>query len=172
MMQKTRKRKKRFFLGLGATSRLTVPGLTDTFLHRNPGQRGVLSHQERPNPNSQPPGSLLPAYGSPPTANGWYFLFVLPKGDNYCSPSQQLSQWELSPQGLGKAESLIPGMVSSTSRNVFKPWPCRKKSSAIQSRRSVRFLDQASCAACNCSIALSCCLRSSSAPDLLSMVNR
>ena len=48
-LQKTRKRKKRYFLGLGATSRLTVPGLTDTLLHRNPGQKGVLSHQERPN---------------------------------------------------------------------------------------------------------------------------
>ena len=32
-----------------ATSRLTVPGLTDTLLHRNPGQGGMLSHQERPN---------------------------------------------------------------------------------------------------------------------------
>ena len=46
MIQKTRKRQKRFFLGLGATSRLTVPCLTDTLLHRNLGQRGVLSHQE------------------------------------------------------------------------------------------------------------------------------
>ena len=33
---------KELFLGLGATSRLIVPGRTITRLHRNPGQRGVL----------------------------------------------------------------------------------------------------------------------------------
>ena len=33
---------KELFLGLGATSRLIMPGRTITHLHRNPGQRGVL----------------------------------------------------------------------------------------------------------------------------------
>ena len=99
---------KRLFLGLGTTSRLTVPDRTATRLTEIQAKRcvGHLKHWTSDNP--QPPGPLHPAYGTPPTANGWYFLFALPKADNYCSPRQQRSQSELSPQGLGKAESLIP----------------------------------------------------------------
>ena len=57
-------------------------------------------------------------------------------------------------------------------RNVFTAWACRRSSSLIQPRRSVRFLFHASCAACNCLIASSCRFRSSSAQELLSMINR
>ena len=37
-------------------------------------KRRVEHLNERTPDNPQPPGLLLPAYGTPPTANRWYFL--------------------------------------------------------------------------------------------------
>ena len=84
MIQKTRKRKYQLIPELGTTSRLTVPGP-----HRHPSTpklrpKRCVETSGDPWDISQPPGSSLPAYGTPPTANGWYLHLALLSGNNHC----------------------------------------------------------------------------------------
>ena len=84
MIQKRRKRKYQLIPKLGTTSRLTVPGP-----HSHPStpklrpKRCVETSGDLWD-TSQPPGSSLPVYGTPPTANGWYFHLALLSRNNHC----------------------------------------------------------------------------------------
>ena len=79
MTQKKRKRKKRLFPELGTTSRLTVPGQHSLPSTPKSRPKGRVETSGDPWDVSQPPGSLQPAYGSPPTADKWYLHLALPR---------------------------------------------------------------------------------------------
>ena len=113
MIQKTRKRKYQLIPELGTTSRLTVPGP-----HSHPSTpklrpKRCVETSGGPWDISQPPGSSLPVYGTPPTANGWYLHYALPSGKNHCR-SVTFSM-RIEPRGLDKA-GRNPG-------EVLELWP-------------------------------------------------
>ena len=93
--------------GADTTSRLTVPGP-----HSHPSTpksrpKRCVETPGDPWDASQPPGSLHPAYGMPPTANRW--LPPLSSSQREQSLSvQRCSQWELSPGATTRREE-IPG---------------------------------------------------------------
>ena len=117
MIQKTRKRKYQLIPELGTTSRLTVPGP-----HRHPSTpklrpKRCVETSGDPWDISQPPGSSLPVYGTPPTANGWYLHLALPSGNNHCR--SVTFPMRIEPRGHDKA-GRNPGDVQHCRWNLKK----------------------------------------------------
>ena len=117
MIQKTRKRKYQLIPELGTTSRLTVPGP-----HSHPSTpklrpKRCVEKSGDPWDISLPPGSSLQAYGTPPTANGWYLHLALLSGNNHCR--SVTFPMRIEPRGHDKA-GIIPGIKPQKQQEMLQ----------------------------------------------------